>query len=230
VIGELLPGAAQDPRGRLRGPFSGGDEHDRVRCFGAAANVFGLRSTFRGQPIGRRVAAGVATEFESVRRGRLLPGFAYHAASVTSPRRILLLIGLLLVVASSCTGSGDGSPSTTTAPASSPVPTGPVRFQPGEYRYEFGGVVASLSFDGSSATLDVKNASGAALDPPALYVIDGTGAREDGTVSGAAPIPDGESATFQVTFPGSVTPKSIGLVILEFGDSNYGAFAPAPAT
>jgi hypothetical protein len=149
---------------------------------------------------------------------------------VTNPRRILPFIGLLLVLAVSCTGSGDGSPSSTSAPPpSSAAPTGPVRFQPGEYRYEFGGVTATLSFDGSSATLDVKNASGADLDPPALYVIDGTGAHVDGIVAAAATIADGASTTFQVTFPDSVTPKSIGLVILEFGDSNYGAFAPVPA-
>jgi hypothetical protein len=149
---------------------------------------------------------------------------------VTNPRRILPFIGLLLVLTVACTGSGDGTPSSTSAaPPSSSVPTGPVRFQPGEYRYEFGGVTATLSFDGSSATLDVKNVSGADLDLPALYVIDGTGAHMDGTVAAATTIADGASATFQVTFPDSVTPKSIGLVILEFGDSNYGAFAPAPA-
>ncbi len=148
---------------------------------------------------------------------------------MTNPRWILPLFGLLFVFTVACTGGGDGSPSSTSAPASSQAPTGPVRFQPGEYRYAFGGVTASLSFDASNATLEVKNASGADLDPPALYVIDGTGAHEGGTVAGAVAIADGGSATFQVSFPDTVTPKSIGLVILEFGDSNYGAFAPAPA-
>ncbi len=110
----------------------------------------------------------------------------------------------------------------------SPPPSGPVRFQPGEYSYGFGGITATLSFDASTATLEVKNASGAALDAPSLYVIDGTGARYDGTVDAAAAIPDGDSATFQVTFPDEVKPKTIGLVILLFGDSNYGALAPVP--
>ncbi len=108
------------------------------------------------------------------------------------------------------------------------MPTGPVRFQPGEYRYAFGGVTASVSFDGSDATLEVKNATGAELDPPGLYVIDGTGAREDGSVADTAAIADGTTMSFTVSFPSSVTPKSIGLVILKFGDSNYGALAPAP--
>ncbi len=148
---------------------------------------------------------------------------------MTSPRRLLPLLCLALVVAVACTKGGNATPSVTSHPTSaSPVPTGPVRFQPGEYQYAFGGVTASLSFHGSAATLEVKNASGAELEPPGLYVIDGTGAREDGTVAGANAIPDGGSATFEVSFPASVTPKSIGLVILKFGDSNYGAMAPKP--
>ena len=44
----------------------------------------------------------------------------------------------------------------------------------------------------------------------------------------AATIPDGESATFQVTFPDDVDERTVGLVILSFGDSNYGALAPVP--
>jgi hypothetical protein len=90
-------------------------------------------------------------------------------------------------------------------------------------------VTADLRFDGNDATMDVKNASGAELAAPALYVIEGSGGRRDGVVGDAVPIPDGESATFQVTFPDRVTDKTIGLVILLFGDSNYGAFAPVPA-
>jgi hypothetical protein len=129
-----------------------------------------------------------------------------------------------------CTGdSGDARTREPTASATSPVPTGPVRFEPGSYRYEFGGVTADLRFDGNDATMDVKNASGAELAAPALYVIEGSGGRRDGVVGDAVPIPDGESATFQVTFPDQVTGKTIGLVILLFGDSNYGAFAPVPA-
>jgi hypothetical protein len=136
----------------------------------------------------------------------------------------------MLALATACTGGGgDASTKTPTVAPSSAIPTGPVRFQPGEYRYGFGGVTASLSFDGSAATLEVKNASGAELAAPGLYVVSGTGEHVDGTVAGAAPIADGSSATFQVTFPGQVTSKTIGLVILLFGDSNYGAFAPAPA-
>ena len=136
---------------------------------------------------------------------------------------------LASALATACTGGGGGGSSKTpTAAPTSAIPTGPVHFQPGEYRYGFGGVTASLSFDGSAATLEVKNASGSELAAPGLYVVLGTGEHVDGTVAGAAPIADGASATFQVTFPAQVTSKTIGLVILLFGDSNYGAFAPAP--
>jgi hypothetical protein len=148
---------------------------------------------------------------------------------VTALRRILPSIVLVVALGVACTGDGDDGPtSTPSASPTSPVPTGPVRFEPGAYRYEFGGVTADLLFDGNDATMDVKNASGAELAQPSLYVVDGSGTQRDGLVADAAPIPDGESASFQVTFPDEVTDETIGLVILLFGDSNYGAFAPVP--
>ncbi len=89
-------------------------------------------------------------------------------------------------------------------------------------------MTVDVVFDGSDASMDVKNASGAELAAPSLYVVMGTGEQRDGVVTDAATIPDGESATFQVTFPDDVDEQTIGLVILSFGDSNYGAFAPVP--
>jgi len=150
---------------------------------------------------------------------------------VRGPTRSLTLVSLALALpAVACTrGSATTPTPTPSVTASSRIPTGPVRFIPGEYRYAFNGVTASLSFSGSEATMEVKNASGSELEPPGVYVIDGSGARHDGTVTDAATIPDGSSATFRITFPSAVTPKTIGLVILKFGDSNWGAFAPAPA-
>ncbi|MGZ5214485.1 MAG: hypothetical protein ACXWEN_12155 [Actinomycetota bacterium] len=148
---------------------------------------------------------------------------------MSAPRRILPMIVLAVALGVACTGDGDGGRTPTpTASSTSPVPTGPVRFEPGHYRYEFGGVTADLVFDGSVATMDVKNTSGAELAPPALYVVDGSGKHQDGVVADAAPIPDGQSATFRVTFPDQVTEETIGLVILLFGDSNWGDLAPVP--
>jgi hypothetical protein len=149
---------------------------------------------------------------------------------VSPPRRIIPLLLLIAVIGIACTGGGDGNAMRTPAASTtSPPPTGPVHYTPGEFGYAFGGVTATLSFDSHTATMDVKNATGASLDAPGLYVIMGTGDRVDGTIGDAAPIADGDTATFHVTFPANVTPKSIGLVILLFGDSNYGALAPVPA-
>jgi hypothetical protein len=141
------------------------------------------------------------------------------------------LIVLVAMLGAACTGDDGDEPTPTTGPTSmSPVPSGPVRFELGHYAYEFGGVTADLVFDGSDATMDVKNASGAELAVPSLYVVLGTGGQQDGTVTDAAPIPDGESATFQVTFPDQVNERTVGLVVLSFGASNWGNFAPVPAS
>ncbi|MEO8425425.1 MAG: hypothetical protein ABI595_16130, partial [Actinomycetota bacterium] len=106
---------------------------------------------------------------------------------MSASRRILPLIVLVVALVVGCTGDGDGGRTPTpSASPTSPVPTGPVHFEPGHYRYEFEGVTADLVFDGNDATMDVKNASGAELAAPSLYVIDGTGAHEDGVVADAA--------------------------------------------
>ena len=139
------------------------------------------------------------------------------------------MIVLVAVLGISCTGGDDDqvtpAPSSTTT---SPVPTGPVHFEPGHYTYEFGGVTVGVVFDGSDVSMDVKNASGAELGAPSLYVVMGTGVRRDGVVTDAATIADEESATFEVTFPDDVDERTVGLVIVSFGDSNYGALAPVP--
>jgi hypothetical protein len=139
------------------------------------------------------------------------------------------LIVLVLALGVACTSDGHDQPTLApTATPTSPVPTGPVNFEPGHYRYEFGGVTADLVFDGSDATMVVKNATGAELASPAIYVVQGTGEHRDGVVADAAPIPDGQTVTFAVTFPEQVTSESVGLVVLLFGDSNWGDLAPVP--
>ena len=90
-------------------------------------------------------------------------------------------------------------------------------------------MTVGLVLDGSDAEMDVKNATGAELAAPSLYAVLGSGAQRDGVVTDAAAIPDGETATFHVTFPDDVDERTVGLVILSFGDSNYGALAPVPA-
>jgi hypothetical protein len=155
-----------------------------------------------------------------------------------SPRtRSLASVLLVVGLAAACTGGdgGDGNDdggTGPTAPASAPptVDQGPVEFVPGAFRYEFGGVTAELTLDGDAAgTLDVTNASGAELDAPSIYVIAGDDTRHDASIDPTAVIPDGDEATFEVSFVDPLDVARLGLVILEFGESNYGAFAPVIA-
>ncbi len=145
------------------------------------------------------------------------------------------IIALAFVAgAVSCTGQDEPAPPGT---ATGPTPTGAapvasdvgdIEFVPGEYAYDFNNISATLSMDGNTATLDVRNRSGSELGDPGMYVIVGEGTRYEGTVASASTIPDGDDATFQITFPEQVKPDSVGLAILLFGDSNAGAMAPVP--
>jgi hypothetical protein len=115
----------------------------------------------------------------------------------------------------------------TTPSGEGPVTTNEdVIFVPGEYRYAFNNIVATLTLHGSKGTLDVKNASGADLGAPSIYAITRDDHRFDAQVASAAAVADGSEASFEVVFPAEVTEKTQGLIVLSFGDENYGAFAP----
>jgi hypothetical protein len=144
----------------------------------------------------------------------------------------VLLLALVLGAAA-CTGNDVQSSKTPTVSASATC--GPatsneiVKFKPGAYRYVFNNIVVDLTFTGEhAASLDVKNSSGAEIGAPGIYVITGTDERFDSQVAESAAVADGATSSFQVTFPDQVTLKTVGLIILKFGDSNYGAFAPVP--
>lgn len=141
-----------------------------------------------------------------------------------------------LLGAAACTGkSKDDGTAHTSAISTPPATCGPatsnedVTFKPGAYRYGFNAVNATLTFTGDhTATLAVKNGSGVQIGAPSVYAISGTGARYDSQVADPAAIDDGASSSFPVTFPSQISPKTAGLLVLKFGDSNYGAFAPVP--
>jgi hypothetical protein len=146
---------------------------------------------------------------------------------------VLLLVACLAAV--SCTGDdggGDGgAASGPTTPVSAPptVDQGPVEFVPGAFSYGFGGVTAELTLgEDAAGTLDVKNATGAELGAPSIYLITGEDTRVDATIADAAAIPDGGEASFQISFGDPVDVATLGLVILSFGDENYGGMAPVP--
>ena len=140
---------------------------------------------------------------------------------------------LLTLLAAACTGGGDEEPSAQpTSPSCAPgecvvsSDPGDIAYQPGEYQYTFNGVTANLSMD--SGTLEVKNDSPAEIGKPGMYVISGDDQRYEASVEAPAVIPHGESATFTVTFPDEVDPTSVGLMVLLFGGSNFGAMRPVP--
>jgi hypothetical protein len=145
----------------------------------------------------------------------------------------VLLVVVLAVVSAACTG-GDDEPSPPSGSASASdggVRTSnvAVQFQPGKYAYQYNNVSASLTMDTGGSTLQVKNNSGQDLGKPGMYALSQDDKRYEGTVESPATIPDGETATFTVTFPEQVKPDTIGLLVLLFGGSNYGAMKPVPA-
>lgn len=142
---------------------------------------------------------------------------------------------LLTLLAAACTGGGDEEPSAqptsaSCAPGECVVSSDPgnVAYQPGVYEYTFNGVTANFSMDGSTGTLEVKNDSPAEIGKPGMYVISGDDQRYEGSVDAPAVIPQGESATFTVTFPDQVDATSVGLMVVLFGGSNFGAMHPVP--
>lgn len=147
-------------------------------------------------------------------------------------RRTSVVLLLVLAAASTaCTGKKSVPPAPVSASASGegPVTTNEdVRFKPGEYEYSFNNITVAMTFDGSAATLDVTNHSGAEVGAPGLYAITGDDQRYDATVDGAAPVADGASVSFKVTFPDNVTAQTAGLVVLLLGQDNMGALAPVP--
>jgi hypothetical protein len=147
-------------------------------------------------------------------------------------RRIVVAVVLVLCVACTVdrpapTGPPSSPPTTPSAPPS--VDPGDVAFEPGEFQYEWRRVRIRFSMDGNGGTLEIDNASGSRLGEPGLYAILGDGTRRDGTIGSPAGIPDGEQASFEVTFPSDVDETTVGLIVLLIGGNNWGALAPVPA-
>lgn len=142
----------------------------------------------------------------------------------------LLLLGLLV---SACTGGGEAgerssAPATPSGEGVVSEDTGDTEFVPGRFIYQFNSITAQAAFDDNVATMNVRNGTSAELGAPSLSVLGADDRRYDGVVEGAGPIPDGEQVTLEFTFPDAVTPSSIGLVVLSFGEDNVGAMSPVP--
>jgi hypothetical protein len=137
-----------------------------------------------------------------------------------------------VLVAVACTGEREPPPSSSAASPSGEgvvsVDTGDTDFVPGRFIYQFNSITAQVTFVGNVATMNIRNGTGVELGEPSLYVVGADDRRYEGTADGAASIADGEQVTLEFTFPDAVTPQSIGLAVLSFGEDNVGAMAPVP--
>lgn len=138
----------------------------------------------------------------------------------------------LAVLAASCTGDGDddGNTGATGATAGATGATGgegPTPVQSGSdtagtYEYSNAGLVAVLELDGAAGSLEVDNGTDHELPDPGFYARHAlTGARTDGVVTDPAPIPPGETGTFEIELEG-LTVGDIGVLGLLFGEEDYG--------
>ena len=140
----------------------------------------------------------------------------------------LLCLAIALGACTADDGGENGSTASTGPSTTSQAPTPAQTFTgaPGTATYEYAneGLLVTLDLDGSNGTLAVENDSEHDLDPPGLYVEDAVDGHEiDGEVVASAPVPAGESATFDVRLD-DITVDDIGLLVLLFGADNYGAF------
>jgi hypothetical protein len=157
--------------------------------------------------------------------------------SAKRTRRVaaLALGQMLLVAAAACTdGDDDGSGSGATGASGSAGPTGATGDGPtpvssgsatsGTYEYENAGLRVILEIDGTAGTMEVHNDTDHELGEPSFYIRGAVdGARIDGTVATPAPVPAGDTATFDVSFEG-IRVGEIGGIALLFGEDNYGLF------
>jgi hypothetical protein len=164
--------------------------------------------------------------------------FAYHARSVSPRRLFTLALVTLASLAAACTSddppaSSPGTSPTASEPTGSPLPTvdpGAVKFEDGVFRYSFNGVSAELRWRGGDGELRVQNGSDRELGEPGLYAVTQDQREVRGEVAGTEPIPAGDEASFAISFPPNVSYDETGFVVLLFGDENWGAFAPVPAS
>lgn len=144
--------------------------------------------------------------------------------------RFAALSLVLVLTFAACTGgggpAGKGPSGGSGATGGPPTPTESFSGPPGTalYRYVNAGLTATMHLDGSTGTLEIDNATGRELAKPSFYILDARdGTQIDGTVDAATTVPDGETATFDVSYSG-LDIKNIGLLVLLMGRDNYGAF------
>lgn len=142
-------------------------------------------------------------------------------------RRSILVVVFIGLIAAACGGSG-GSGGSNNGNGSGGSGGGSPAAASKSYTYVNNGLEASLTLSGGSGTLKVTNGSGKDLGEPALYSLDPTtGDRVDATVDATAPVADGASASFAVSFPSGFDVVAAGFVGIEFGGEDFGGFVDA---
>ncbi len=154
---------------------------------------------------------------------------AYHAASV-APRipSFIAAVPIAVAIAAACTGAEPTISSSAPTPPASPLPTTDVEATiiEGEYVYENNGVKVTLSWHGGEGILTVDNGSGADLGEPGLYAVTPRQTQVSASLTPVGPVGNGQRASIDVAFPESITPADAGLIVLTFGEQNWGALSP----
>jgi hypothetical protein len=144
------------------------------------------------------------------------------------PARTLLVA--LAIGAVACTGGTSSRDTTSSVPTvggtAPPTSNVDVKLVPGVWTYELRGLKATFTWKDGPPTLAVDNRTGIDVGAPAVYVVTQDQKHVDGSLDGSAPLADGASGTYTVTFPADLTRDDVGLVVLELGDENWGALAP----
>jgi hypothetical protein len=137
-------------------------------------------------------------------------------------------LAALALGAAACSGSSASpqtSARTATAAATESTSSVPVGTHPGVYEYQNAGLTVHMNIARDGGTMQVVNKTGRDLPKPGFYLLDARdGSQIDGKVDSSAPVPDGGTKQFHVTFAKPIDDSNIGLVILTMGPDNYGAF------
>jgi hypothetical protein len=144
-------------------------------------------------------------------------------------RAVLALVVSIALSLVGCTGNGDdrdgdASPTAATGQDGGPTPVQSGSATSGTYEYENAGLHVTIEIDGTAGTMEVDNATGRELPQPDFYILEASSGDEiEGAVTGSAPVPAGEVATFEISFAG-IAVGEIGAIALLFGQDNYGLF------
>ncbi len=143
------------------------------------------------------------------------------------PRTLIVALSLAaLTLGAACTSDTTettGPTVTASAPSTSDVN---VTMVPGEWTYDYLGVKATFEWKDGPPILTVKNATGAELGAPSVYVVTQDQRHVDGKMDLSEPLADGGTGTYTVRFPADLTRDDVGLIVLMLGDVNWGALSP----